>query len=112
MRDCEINVVQAVENNIAWCKLICEAYRKRSYTTGKVWALITEAPTYYPELIIMNRTTKDTDILEFLKLNYISSVKDSFAALDLSSYGYQMLYIVSTKKEFERWTNLTGLELP
>ncbi|MDW0118643.1 hypothetical protein QTL97_17090 [Sporosarcina thermotolerans] len=133
MRDCEINVDQAVENNIAWCKLICEAYGKRSDTTEKVWALTSEAPTYYPELITMNRKTKDTDILEFLNLNHISSVKDSYATLQLASYGYQMLFeaewicyptlneykpdqyewnIVRTEKEFEHWKNLTGLEIP
>lgn len=127
----EMNVDRAVENNIAWCELVCAAHGKRSFTTERVWGLHTTAPTYYPELITTKRAAKETDILEFLKLNHVGSIKDSYAALQLEPYGYQMLFeaewichppvneqkselyrwsIVRTEKEFERWTKMTGLE--
>lgn len=131
MRDREIRVNQAVENNIAWCRLVCAVYDKSSYKTDKVWGLHTKAPTYYPELITANRTATEEDILEFLKLEHIGSVKDSYATLHLEPFGYQLLFeaewichpayieqksepydwrIVRTEKELERWTKTTGLE--
>ncbi|MFC5602673.1 hypothetical protein [Sporosarcina koreensis] len=131
MDDSKINMDKAVENNIAWCELVCAAYGKRSYTTERVWGLHTTAPTYYPELITTKRSTTETDIIEFLKLDHVGSIKDSYATLQLEPYGYQMLFeaewiwhpalieqeskrsqwnIVRTEKEFERWTKMTGLE--
>jgi hypothetical protein len=131
MRDQKIKVDQAVENNITWCQLVCDAYGKRSFTTENVWGLHTTAPTYYPELITTKRTSKEIDILEYLKLDHVGSMKDSYAALQLGPYGYEMLFeaewiyhpafieqeseryewnIVQTETEFKRWTEMTGLE--
>ena len=127
----EINVKQAVDNNIAWCQLVSAAFGKPSFTTDKVWGLHTTAPLYYPELITTSRTTIEEDILEFLKLDHICSLKDSYATLQLEPLGFQLLIeaewichpsvneqkpescqwsIVQTEKEFERWTKMTGLE--
>ena len=128
---CEINIKQAVDNNIAWCQLVSATYGKKSFTTEKVWGLHTAAPPYYPELITSSRTTTEVDMLEYLRLNHIGSVKDSFATLQLEPFGFQLLFeaewichpsvselehdadqwnIVRTITEFERWTKMTGLE--
>ena len=122
---------QAVDNNIAWCQLVSAAYDKQSFTTDKVWGLQTIAPPYYPELITSSSTTTEEDILDFLKLDHIGSVKDSYAALHLLPFGFQMLFeaewiyfpacdkkesepyqwkLVRTEKEFEQWTKMNGLE--
>ena len=122
---------QAVENNIAWCQLVSAAYRKPSFKTDKVWGLHTTGPLYYPELITTSRTTIEEDIQEFVKLDHIGSVKDSYATLQLEPFGFQLLVeaewishppfneqqsepyqwsIIGTEKEFERWTKMTGLE--
>ena len=128
---CETKLEQAVENNVAWCQLVSTAFGKPSFTTDKVWGLHTTAPQYYPELITTSRTTIEEDIQEFMKLDHIDSVKDSYAKLQLEPFGFELLIeaewiyhpsvneqkpesyqwrIVQTKKEFEQWTKTTGLE--
>ncbi|MCG7346288.1 hypothetical protein MHZ92_19450 [Sporosarcina sp. ACRSL] len=127
----ESNVKKAVDNNIAWCQLVSAAHGKESFTTDKVWGLRAVAPPYYPELITSSRVTIEEDIVEFLKLDHVGSIKDSYATLHLEPFGFQMLFeaewiyspsvseketgpyewkLVRTKEEFERWTKETGLE--
>ena len=88
---CELDVKQAVENNVAWCQLVSAEYDKPSFKTDKVWGLHTRGPPYYPELITTSRTTIEEDILEFMKLDHIGSVKDSYATLQLEPFGFQLL---------------------
>ncbi|RLQ97455.1 hypothetical protein [Falsibacillus albus] len=83
---------KAVMNNIAWCGSVCEAHGLTHHSKENVWGLFSKAPVYYPEIISSNLDADLKDIEYFIEKGEVSSVKDSYANLDLSTMGFKILF--------------------
>ncbi|ASK63846.1 hypothetical protein CFK37_17615 [Virgibacillus phasianinus] len=123
-------VQKAVLNNIDWCKRVCETHGMKHISKENVWGLLEKAPTYYPEIITANRDSPLDEINFFLKNGKVSSVKDSYANLNLKPLGFEILFeaewiyheplsnrgqvnkwrIITTDRELEQWTTVSGLD--
>ncbi|WP_442599885.1 hypothetical protein [Neobacillus sp. D3-1R] len=107
----------AVLNNISWCGIICETHGISDFTRENVWGLMSEAPPYYPDLITSSNLATSNEVIDVMGDRNIKSLKDSFANLELESYGFQVLFnaewifhpsVTSSEKIDSNWTTVTS----
>lgn len=124
-------VEKAVLNNISWCKHVCETHGITYHTKENICGLSSKAPTFYPEIITANSRATSGVVNEFNGKGKVLSVKDSFANLDLSAFGFDILFeaewifhepvpndkpfpstwrVVTTKDELAIWASSCDLE--
>lgn len=120
----------AIQNNIDWCVKVCETHGVGETRIKNVWAAVSKAPPYYPDIITSNRNATAEEVMEFIDGRQIRSIKDSFAKIDMSAYGFQILFeaewiyyppgkgntnvsspwqVIRLQKEFDVWTQASGL---
>lgn len=125
-----MKVDRAVRNNIAWCEMVCDTHGIEYFWKENLWGLLTEAPPFYPEVITVNRKATMEEYKFFGEKGKVSSVKDSYAHLDLSPYGFKKLFaaewiyyapisdtealetkwsVISTERDLAYWTLQSGL---
>ncbi|SET03532.1 hypothetical protein [Paenibacillus sp. NFR01] len=85
-------VVTAVLNNIVWCAMVCETHGISSTLKKHIWKTTSKAPTFYPDMITSNGCATVDEVIENIGNNDISSIKDSFASLDMSPLDFEMLF--------------------
>jgi hypothetical protein len=124
-------IEQAVLNNINWCGIVCNSQDIRQRTREHVWGLLSKAPPFYPDIITSSRNATVEEVDDFIGGRDISSIKDSYANLDLSLLGFKILFEaewiyhnaisditsmdtgwkrVKTEKDLTKWTIRHGLE--
>jgi len=81
----------AVLNNIRWCEIVCETHGIVGISGENMWQTASKAPTYYPDLITSSRNVTVEEIADRIKNKEAAFVKDSFANLDLSTLGFEIL---------------------
>lgn len=122
---------RAVLNNIAWCQIVCVTHGIVGVSKENIWGLHSKAPTFYPEVITSNKYATIEEIKYFIENGKVSSIKDSYANLDLTPLDFDILFeaewmvhapvfdfdpiptnwrIVSTEKDLKKWTDASGLE--
>lgn len=84
--------VAAARNNADWCDLVCRTYGLVTTFHADAWVTATRAPTAYPDAITLTRSAVADDLLARIDRSPGCSVKDSFASLDLSGSGFQVLF--------------------
>jgi len=86
-------IVAAARNNAGWCAAVCDSHGL-SHSFGKsAWRSSDRTPPYYPDAVTLQPDTAPGDFLS--EIDTVSpgcSVKDSFAALDLTPYGFAELF--------------------
>jgi hypothetical protein len=87
-----VQVDTAVLNNIVWCGIVCDTHGIARTSRENVWGVLTKAPTFYPDIITSSRHVTIEEVNNFIGNREISSVKDSFANLDLSLVGFKILF--------------------
>jgi hypothetical protein len=82
----------AVRNNADWCALVCRSHGIPSSFGETVWRSGGGTPAYYPDAVTLRPDAAAVDCLPEVGSSAGYSVKDSFAALDLTSYGFVELF--------------------
>lgn len=121
----------AVLNNIVWCGLVCETHGITAASGKHIWRTTSNAPIYYPDMITSSRLVTIEEVKDIISTNEVASVKDSFANLDMSPFGYELLFTadwifheliakwesvqaewrqVTTENDLAEWTSAHGTQ--
>jgi hypothetical protein len=82
----------AVLNNARWCDAVCRAHGVPTSWQDDWWTAGRRTPVYYPDAITLRPSASFDRAAELIEAGPDGSVKDSWADLDLRSYGYQLLF--------------------
>lgn len=88
----------AASNNAVWCDMVCRSHHVPGEFHETYWVNRHRTPIYYPNLVTLSPTTRldsHRGALAALlteRKAYPVSVKDSFAILDLTLFGFQPLF--------------------
>ncbi|AZB44015.1 hypothetical protein CEF21_17780 [Bacillus sp. FJAT-42376] len=122
---------KAILNNIDWCRIVSESHGAIAASADSVWGLYSKAPDFYPEIISFCRDADLAEVNDFIKKGHVSSMKDSYADLNLSPLGFEILFeaewiyqepaahrvalqsgwkVIATEHDLQKWTLTNGLE--
>jgi hypothetical protein len=83
----------AARNNAEWCDILCRTHGVPGRFDPDAWVDPQRTPPYYPDAVTLDPTAVDERILERVDtLTPGCSIKDSFATLDLSSFGFEAVH--------------------
>ncbi len=82
----------AVINNANWCDVICRSQGLNTNIDALAWTSPERTPPFYPDAVTVSPTCSRSDFLGRIDHGVGCSVKDSFAVLDLSTDGFQVLF--------------------
>jgi len=91
-------VRSAARNNAAWCDAVCRAHGRPGVFADTLWFNHDETPRFYPDAVTTEGAQAGAAQLDALDALIAAdqrrgwAVKDSFAALDLSSRGFRTLF--------------------
>ncbi|MGW0063193.1 hypothetical protein ACWDTT_25085 [Streptosporangium sandarakinum] len=81
--------VAAARNNADWCASVCRSHGIPNTFSETAWHSARRTPPYYPDAVTLHPDAVPTDFLsEIDTASPGCSIKDSFAALDLTSDGF------------------------
>jgi hypothetical protein len=83
---------KAVEENVAWCDRVCRAAGVTTFLDPERWWAASRTPPLYPDAITRRSGVAPVDLLAGVDDGRGCSVKDSFADLDLSPLGFEILF--------------------
>lgn len=125
-----LKVEKAILNNIAWCGVVCDTHGINCFWRGNLWGMLTEAPSFYPGVISANMEATMAELGYFIDNGRVSSIKDSYANLDLSPFGFKKLFdaewiwhppvssnkspqtkwrVITNERDLVQWTSKSGL---
>lgn len=92
--DREYQLKLAVDDNIGWCRNVCEAHDLDERISEEIWLNLRPSPRFYPNVITRKRGAQATVVkaIEELRLSRLMpgwGIKDSYADLDLSLLGFK-----------------------
>lgn len=100
----------AARNNAEWCEAMCRAHGLHGVFGAHAWTSARRTPPLYPDAVTLGGRASADDVLRGPHGIDTSrpgcSVKDSFASLDLSGAGFEVLF------EAEWLHRPAGLPLP
>lgn len=82
----------APHNNASWCDAVCRAQSIETAFTDRVWMALRRSPPFYPDAVTLTPSATAEEVLRAIDTSAGCSVKDSFSTLDLSSYGFRVLF--------------------
>lgn len=82
----------AIGENVSWCALVCRAHGVAGEQQLRAWLTQQPAPPLYPDAVTTSPEATVRDLATVLGSRPNCSVKDSFATLDLSNDGFQVLF--------------------
>ncbi len=85
----------AVAANAAWCDAVCRSHGLATVHEpgpAAVWSCPTRTPPLYPDAVTLDPATSAADVVPRIDASPGASVKDSFARLDLSPHGFEVLF--------------------
>jgi hypothetical protein len=85
-------LIAAARNNAEWCDLVCRTHDIRTAFTSAVWFADRRTPLFYPDAVTLAPDAQPGDVLSAIDTSPGCSVKDSFATLDLTPYGFHVLF--------------------
>ncbi|GAA2325108.1 hypothetical protein GCM10010149_93110 [Nonomuraea roseoviolacea subsp. roseoviolacea] len=85
-------VLEAARDNAAWCDAMCRAHGLPGRFTAHAWTNPRRTPPYYPDAVTLSPSATEAGVLGGIDAGPGASVKDSFAALDLTPYGFHVLF--------------------
>jgi hypothetical protein len=71
---------------------VCRAQGIGTTFTDDVWIALRRSPLFYPDAVTLTPAATPGDVLRDIDTSAGCSVKDSFATLDLSAYGFRVLF--------------------
>jgi hypothetical protein len=85
-------LLEAARNNAEWCDLVCRTHGGATAFHTDAWVTATRSPPAYPDAVTLHGSAVADDILALIDRSSGCSVKDSFASLDLSGSGFDVLF--------------------
>jgi hypothetical protein len=82
----------AVRQNAAWCDLVCRAHGRSTTWTDDVWSCSTRSPDLHPDAVTLRAEVDVVELLTSIDQSTGCSVKDSYATLDLTPFGFHVLF--------------------
>lgn len=83
----------AVLNNAAWCSTVCATHEGPGTFGSGVWWSGRPTPPYYPDAVTLSGAVRAQEVAQLLDgAGPGTTVKDSYACLDLSPYGFSELF--------------------
>jgi hypothetical protein len=82
----------AVRENATWCDLVCRLHRLAPENDGRVWWTARRSPDLHPDAVTLDPAATEYDAVGRIHDGPGASVKDSFAALDLTPLHYRVLF--------------------
>jgi hypothetical protein len=83
---------RAAANNAEWCDLVCRTHAIHGTFDGEAWSSPTRTPPFYPDAVTLGADVPVPDLLARIDASRGCSIKDSFASLDLTSFGFRALF--------------------
>jgi hypothetical protein len=84
--------VAAARNNADWCASVCRSHGIPYRFGETVWRSACRPPPYYPDAVTLHPNAMPIDFLPEVDTSPGYSIKDSFAAHDLTSHGFVELF--------------------
>jgi hypothetical protein len=85
-------VLAAARNNAHWCGLVCRSHAIVTRFDRDAWVAVTRSPDMYPDAVTLDPAVDPAALLPRIDQSPGCSVKDSFASLDLTEAGLQVLF--------------------
>ncbi|MGO9874537.1 MAG: hypothetical protein ACLPVY_12115 [Acidimicrobiia bacterium] len=82
----------AALNNAEWCDVICRSHGARTRFDDVAWTSSTRTPPYYPDAVTLVPDLSIPELLARIDSSMGCSIKDSFASLNLTGYGFRVLF--------------------
>ncbi|MEV4657244.1 hypothetical protein [Micromonospora sp. NPDC049301] len=82
----------AARNNAEWCDAVCGSHGLTGRTDADAWSVPRRSPPWYPDAITLRPGVGPDALLARIDAGPGASVKDSFADVDLSRYGFRVLF--------------------
>jgi hypothetical protein len=83
-------------NNVEWCNVVCRALGVPGNFTPDIWLQPKAGPPYYSNAITLSRTGLPQQYAAIVQLGAALpegfSVKDAFDSLDLTPFGFRILF--------------------
>jgi hypothetical protein len=82
----------AARNNAEWCHLVCQSHGVVGQFRPQAWTSATRTPAYYPDAVTLDGSATASALRPWIDTSTPGcSVKDSFAQLDLTALGLEVL---------------------
>src|SRR4051794_19758091 len=81
----------AAVNNAEWCDVVCRTHGLETAFDHDAWTCRTRTPPYYPDAVTLVPEPSVPELLTRIDAFAGCSIKDSFASLDLATYGFRVL---------------------
>lgn len=85
-------VAAAVIDNARWCHLVCATHGITGRFDADAWVTARRSPPWYPDAITLAADVPAEALLARIDRSVGCSVKDSFATLDLTDAGFEVLF--------------------
>ncbi|MFG1841490.1 hypothetical protein [Micromonospora sp. NPDC049175] len=82
----------AARDNAEWCDIVCASHGLAGRTDADAWSVPHRSPQWYPDAVTRRPGVDAVALLDRIDAGPGASVKDSFADLDLSGYGFRVLF--------------------
>ncbi|WFE53946.1 hypothetical protein [Micromonospora sp. WMMD1155] len=82
----------AARDNAGWCDIVCRSHGLTGRTDGDAWTVPRRSPPWYPDAVTVRPGVDAEALLARIDAGPGATVKDSFADLDLSGYGFRVLF--------------------
>lgn len=83
----------AARNNAEWCDAVCRAHGLQGEFRADAWVSAHRTPPLYPDAVTLTADTSAREVLARIDVASPGcSIKDSFACLDLSPAGFEVLF--------------------
>lgn len=84
--------VAAARENAEWVDLFCRSHGITGQLGNRVWRSPRRTPPFYPDAVTISPEATESDAVSGIDRTAGASVKDSFAALDLTPCGFSRLF--------------------
>jgi hypothetical protein len=86
-------VAAAARNNAEWCDTVCRTHGLPGAFSPHAWTSRRRTPPLYPDAVTLSREASAGGVVEAIDTaSPGASVKDSFARLDLTAHGFDVLF--------------------
>jgi hypothetical protein len=82
----------AARNNAEWCDIFCRSHGVTGTFHSDAWASAIRTPALYPDAVALDHSLSVERVLSYVDSSTGCSIKDSFAAMDLSPTGFRVLF--------------------
>jgi hypothetical protein len=87
-----VRVQEAALNNAEWCHVFCRSHGIVGCFDDAAWSSAERTPAFYPDAVTLVPGCSAETLISQVDATPGCSIKDSFADLDLSAYGFEALF--------------------